>query len=329
MNSFDDKLFEVVKDVEEVKQAVDEIKNSNTITAAVKKTQTLQVGNTYVLLTELVSGHMFEGVVRYNYGNCYLNITLIQDSDDIWHVFGSLSAEEGILNEVKISFVSVMVEEKEYLALKLYLETYDSLSIEAWCVSSTNPEIFELITDGISNEQAVDSSKLAPLIDQSELKTLEDTVRINGYNNSGLNGPASNKYTVVLADIEDDSLVRQFNLRTTVKNDDTSKLMGEAIVAGCIYNGNVTITQCDFIYTDDRDDLVFKIGKLSNKLMLYPSFTNLEKSVSIMASGCSKSNPYGSSYGDSFEEIDVTSIDLASKIAALEARVAALESPSE
>ena len=145
----------------------------------------------------------------------------------------------------------------------------------------------------------------------------------------GSSGSATNKTIFFLADIVNDNIPRIFNAKIEVTNVDTSKLMGEATLIGCVYKEVITFTQCNFNYTEDKDDLVFKVGKQSNSLAIYPSFTNSGKTIKITPIGYGNRVLAASRLGDSsFEEIDVSNIDLGSKIAAIEARLSALETPT-
>ena len=95
---------------------------------------------------------------------------------------------------VSFSFVFVTINEIEYLALKVYLPSYESSGLQVYCISSTNIDTFEIKRDGITNEQEV-SKYFAPYVDDAAFQQLKKMTVMNNRSGGSLGpvGPNKNK----------------------------------------------------------------------------------------------------------------------------------------
>ena len=349
MNTFNDKLFEVVKDVAEVKTELDDINiggNGNSSINGIKNAHmTLNEGNTYVILTEKVVGHTFKGIVYYNSGYAYIDVTLGQDEYDNWRVIGSFAKDPSILSEVDLTFVFVTIDDgqspgKEYLALKVYLESYGSSGLNVWCINSTNPDIFELRTDEVTEGSEVNASWVAPYVDKNEFKALETKTVLSGKiarGSKGSKGPNKNPSFEILASMENDNTVHPFNMKVAIVDAETTKLLGEIILNGCTYNMDYVILYSNVHYSADNDCFEFLVGKQDTWIGVVPKFTKDKNMIETWFEGYRFGTISGTLYSEeSFEAIDISAVDLTSrlkelettlqeKITALEERITALE----
>ena len=349
MNTFNDKLFEVVKDVAEVKTELDDINiggNGNSSINGIKNAHmTLNEGNTYVILTEKVVGHTFKGIVSYNSGYDYVDVSLGKDEYDDWRAIGAFAKDPSILREVDLTFVFVTIDDgqspdKEYLALKVYLESYGSSGLNVWCINSTNPDIFELRTDEVTEGSEVNASWVAPYVDKNEFEALETKTVLSGKiarGSKGSKGPNKNPSFEILASMKNDNTVHQFNMKVGIVDAETTKLLGEIILNGCTYNMDYVILYSNVHYTADNDCFEFLVGKQGNMIGVVPKFTKDKNMIETWFEGYRFGTISGTLYSEeSFEAIDISAVDLTSrlkelettlqeKITALEERITALE----
>ena len=111
-----------------------------------------------------------------------------------------------------------------------------------------------------------------------------------------------------------DDTVRPFNVKYTVKDLETSHVLGEITLIGCTYNMTYTILYSNMYYTEYNDCFEFKPGTLRNYIGVYPKFSKNKNKISFIDSGYG----YGNSMSTFCSQEDFQEIDISSTLGAMQ-----------
>ena len=158
----------------------------------------------------------------------------------------------------------------------------------------------------------------APYVDDATFQGLK-TATLPIVRKGGSDGPAStdpelNQYFLIAQEMVNDDTVRPFNVKYTVKDLETTHVLGEITLIGCTYNMTHTILYSNMYYTEYNDCFEFKPGVLRNYIGVYPKFSKDKNRISLIDSGYG----YGNSMFTSYSQEDFQEIDLSTTLGALQ-----------